>query len=660
MSTRPFGCSCRRFRSTSITTVTARRAIAFCAGLAACVANSPGYAQTEQETTEQAEDTLVLDTITISANATPTPVNQVGSAVTIITAEELEERGTAILSDVLREVPGLAVSRTGPVGTQTQVRIRGAEANHTVVLIDGIPANDPAIGREVYFADLLAADIERIEVLRGPQSALYGSEAIGGVINIVTRRGHGPIRAYASVEGGSFATGQGVVGVQGGSANYGFAGTATYFYTDGIDVSGDGGENDEYRNLTLSGTGHVNLFDNFRVDLAARYTSAHADYDGFAFAAPDTVVDDETQAQDVDRLYGLLQGTLLLFDDQWEQIGTLTVSDANTDYFGGGLSFSNATVFNARYQSNVYFNTTGTLQTDHIFTVAVERESTHFSNQNGNNDTVDYAFVGQYQLSLLDQIFLTAAVRQDIFDGLEDFTTYRVTGAYRIADWGTRIHGSVGTGVQRPSPTEQFGYFNNFVGNPDLVPEESFGWDIGVEQALFDDRLMADITYFRANLENEITSMANAQGIFSPFNQSGESRRQGVEVAISASPIDNLDLTATYTYLYAEDPDGRLEVRRPNNTASFNANYRFLEDRASISLGVVYNGNQLDIDYTNFLGHRITLDGYTLVNLSGRYEIMDGVEIFGRVENVFDEDYQEVDGYNSLGIGAYGGIRLSM
>ena len=554
------------FRLPSLPALRPLAALLVVPGLA--LASAPAVAQDDADMAPA----MTLPEISVVGTRTPRPVDQIGSALTVITREDLEDRQTRVLSDVLREVPGVAVNRTGPVGTLTQVRIRGAEGNHTLVLINGIEANDPASGREFDFANLLAADIERIEILRGPQSALYGSEAIGGVINIITRQGEGPITGDAQIEGGSFGTVTGGAGLRGGGADYGFATSVSFLRTDGIDISGSDGEEDGYSNRTLNLTGHVRPLDNLRLDVAGRYTDSDlsTDQQEFVFG---TVVDTEINDRSAEQAYGLARATLTLFDDAWEQIAGVAVTDTRNDSTTEfGTSFSEATLLDVNYQSNLYLETPDLADAEHVLTAFIEREETDFSNDvNPGVETEDYAYVGQYQLSLFDQLFLSGSVRHDDFDGLEDFTSYRATVAYLLPDLGTRVHGSYGTGVQRPTPTEQFGFVpGTFVGNPDLKPEESTGWDVGVEQALFSDRLVVDVTYFNADLENEIISTFDTDQLsFSVDNADGESDRQGVEVSLSASPLDNLNITASYTFTDAEDPDGEEEVRRARHIASF-------------------------------------------------------------------------------------------
>lgn len=261
---------------------------------------------------------------------------------------------------------------------------------------------------------------------------------------------------------------------------------------------------------------------------------------------------------------------------------------------------------------------------------------------------------------LADSTQIIAIVRffvsDDVFDNQ---VTYRGTAAYLVEEWGgTRFHGSAARGVKNPTLTELFGLFPNFTGNPNLEPEEGFGWDIGVEQPLFDEMVLVDVTYFNNKIKNLITGAGNTA-----INLPGESKIQGVEFSASARPFDDLTLTAAYTYTDGKDPNGQELVRRAKNIASLVANYEFeLADRpATLNLGLQCNGEQDDINFVRFFPlttETVTLDSYTLLNLRASWQISSNVEIFARGENLLDEQYQEVFGFGTPGIAGYGGIRV--
>ena len=243
----------------------------------------PGAARSQSSDTPKtpAADEAIeqLPEIVVSASRVPQQAKAVGSSVTVITAEEIERKQARVVSDLLRQVPGVAVHRSGTMGTLTAVRIRGSEHGHTLVIIDGVKVNDPSnSGATFDFADLLAADIERIEILRGPQSGLYGSDAIGGVINIITKRGRGPATASLTVEGGSFRTGNISAGLRGGGDGYHFSLGGTGFRTSGISVA-SGAEKDGYRNQTYNAKVGADLIENLDLELFGRYVKSRVETD---------------------------------------------------------------------------------------------------------------------------------------------------------------------------------------------------------------------------------------------------------------------------------------------------------------------------------------------------------------------------------------------
>lgn len=620
---------------------------------------SPALAQDQQENSE----IITLDQLVVSASRVPVRAQEVGSAVTVITGEEIERKQLRVLSDVLREVPGVAVSRSGTVGTFTQVRIRGAEGNQTLVIIDGVEVNDPSGGSEFDFGNLLAADIERIEVLRGPQSALYGSDAIGGVINIITKKGEGPTTASLSVEGGSFRTGQASASVRGSGDWYNFSLGGTGFTTDGVSIAPEdegNSEEDGHRNQTYNAKLGVSPLDNLQIDLFGRFVKSLTETDPQpAVAGIIRTVDGDRETRILQRT-GRAQAKLSLFDDAWEHIVGASFNDDRADSFTNG-----AVTFEADgqkktydYQTNVYFDTPAVAEATHSLTFLAEQENesqiTRSAFGSSDLDITNYGYVGEYRLGLWDRLFLSGGVRRDDNDIFKNATTFRTTAAYLHEETGTRLHGSYGTGVKNPTLFELFGFGPTFIPNPNLQPEESRGWDIGLEQSFLDDRFIVDVTYFN----NRITDLIQGAGN-TAINLDGKTKIRGVEVTAKANIAEGLTFTGQYTYTDGKDPNGVELVRRAKHLASANLAYGFLDGRAQVDLGIDYNGKQKDIQFSNFFGTRtiVTLDEYVLVNVAASYEFIDGVEVFGRVENLLDEDYQEINGFASPGVGAYVGVR---
>ncbi|WP_119168919.1 TonB-dependent receptor plug domain-containing protein [Algihabitans albus] len=643
---------------------------ALVAGTAMAVLNLSSAAAQESA----ASDNLVqgsvpqVPEVVVSASRVPLPSVAVGSAVTVITGEELENKQSRFVADVLREVPGVSVNRTGGFGGLTQVRIRGAEANHTLVLIDGMEVGDPFNGSEFDFSQLLTNDIERIEILRGAQSALYGSEAIGGVISITTKAARPGFAASLAAEGGSFATKN-----LRGSANAGFEDFdlrvgIEAFETAGFDLSPSGDENDFSQAISANFRSAYRPVDDLEFRVNGRLVDRELETDGQDFVTTGEAIDADTY-NEIRDLSLRAEGQLDLFGGAWEQTlgGAFTRSDL--DRFDGGALTSGSVGSKRKldYQSNVTLETPNLLETVHGFTVFGEVEQERFENiqpfvptADREERTTNYAVVGEYRLQAFERLFLSGSLRHDAFEEFEDATTYRVTGSFDVPETGSRLHASYGTGIKAPTFFELFGFDpGTFVGNPNLEPERSEGWDVGIEQQFLDGRVVADVTYFQADLFDEISSDF-AGGFTTPVNLSGESERNGVETSLRIVPFDGLTLTGSYTFMNARQPDDRFEIRRPRHSASFNANWSFLDARANLNLGVDYNGEAEDLEFATATDRtRVRLDDYTLVSLAGRYRPVEGVEVFGRIENALNQDYQEVFGFETPGRAVFVGARFS-
>lgn len=618
--------------------------------------------------------------VVVTATRFPVEAETVGSAVTVIEARELEQQQTRFVSDILRQVPGLAVSRTGVVGGLTQVRIRGAEGNHTLVIIDGVRVNDPASGNEFNFADLLASDIERIEVLRGPQATLFGSNTIGGVINIITKRGQKGLTVTGRAEGGSFHTFDGGASIGGSDGTVsGFLGLSGY-RTAGVNIAPKGGENDGYDNITLNSNISAKPIEQLEISGTIRYVDADFQYDGFG---PNTrngffIPTDADRVAKISTLSMRPQAKLTLFDGAFESIvGYSGLRTKSNQYTNNDRTFRfNADVNSVDYQGNVFFDTPEIADASHAITFIFDRRqetgdnfskgSAFFPSRGANFDSIiTRGFVGEYRLGLWERLFLTGGARYEDSNKFENRTSPRFTAAYLLRETGTRLHGSWGKGTQNPTLTELFGFFDTFVGNPDLKPENGKGWDVGVEQSLLDKRLVVDVTYFNNRIRDFISSQFIASlGKSQPINLSGTTKIWGVEVSGTAHLYEGLTLRAAYTYTNGEDANGDELVRRAPHIGSAALNYAFLEDhegrkRANVNVNIAYNGSQEDFVFSPpfFTRSRKSLDAYWLVNLAASYEFLPGIAVVGRIENLLNEDYEQVYGYQNPGIGAYAGLR---
>jgi len=611
----------------------------------------------------------IMDEQIVTGSHVPLQRRQIGSAVTVLDTDFLKDAQLPYAAEALRHVPGVAISRTGGFGGLTQLRLRGAEGNHVLVLIDGVEVA-PAGSGEVDLSSLLTADVERIEVLRGPQSGIYGSNAMAGVVQIFTRS-NGPSGLTASFEGGSFgtyqATGSGRISGERGFLTL----NGAYRESDGFSISPTGTEKDGDENLTLGGQGRLELTDTLRLDASIRYVDKDSDSDDQDFSGgpmQGLVIDSDSYTNTTD-LSGHVGGTLSLMDDKWVTNAYGNFTDNKSLGYSGSQYGSKSSRQEFGLTSSYRFET-GQIAHTLVGFIDHERESYRntFPYDPSQIPTQKRELLGigaEYHIDLMQGLYLSGAVRHDDNDNFENATTYRLSAAYMVDATGSRLHASYGTGVTNPTFTEQFGYSpGQYVGNTALTPEKADSWDLGIEQQLVEDRLIVDVTYFHSTLKDEIVSGFNNDLMLpTSVNDAGRSKRKGIEVSLTARPVEGLQINGAYSYVDSTDPDGTREVRRPTSTASLDISYAFPGDRLTLYLGGIYNGKQLDNDYRNyfingFMAEKTALGSYTVVNASANYRVTDWLEVFGRVENMTDEDYQEVLGYATPGISGFAGIRV--
>ena len=630
------------------------------AGASVLALSSVAFAQ---EDAEDDKASTKLERIILSGSRAPVDAKEVGRAVTVITAEEIEERQIKTVAEALRQVPGVAVSQTGGAGGTTAVRVRGSEANHVLVMIDGIETAGASDGFE--FGDLIADDIEHIEVLKGPQSSLWGAGATAGVINIITKSGERNGRTIQTfAEGGTNGSYAGGASVRGGSGRADIALSATYRNEEGWDAAGKGGEKDGYRNLALRMKANVDVNENLTLRMTGRFANREIEYDdtGMIFPCndPSCYVSDannRTKGQDIvlglGADYRALGGSLV-------HTPTFSFSSRTNDTQSTfGPSDNSATTLKAGHQMAYTFGS----DDQHKLIAAAEFKQETFSNSFTGGDTKrrdQFGTVLEYRGNLTERWSVQLSGRYDWNEDFDDAATWAAATSYSIFETGTRLHASAGKGITNPTFFELYGFIpGQFVGNPNLVPEENIGFDFGVEQTLFDGRLIADLTYFNETLENEIRGTG-----LTAVNLLGRSDRQGIEFALAINPTDSLTIKASYTYLDATEPDGSPEVRRPEHALGINAAYRFMEGRATIGTDIALNAGLFDLDFTDpnanippYVAPKVRLADYVKVDLYGSYKFTEQAELYGKVVNLFDAKYQEVLGFGVQPLTAYVGVR---
>jgi len=620
---------------------------------------------------QTADEPDLLEEIVVTAGRNPVEAEKVGRASTVVTSEELETSQVRYVADALRRVPGVAVSRAGSAGGVTQIRIRGSEANHVLVLIDGVEVAGTSSG-EFDFGTLQVADIDRIEVIRGPQSALFGSNAAAGVIQIITKGGiRNGYKVTGRSEAGSDKSLLGNVLVQGGGETFDIALSGAVRGTEGFNISDFGSEKDGDRNVTLNGKARWDITEDLFFDGTLRLTDRDTDTDDqdFTWGSPTygLVIDTPSKVESTD-IFGGGGLTWELFDDRFVQKFRGEFADLETrGRNSNGQYGDDGTRYHLSYQGTFAFDTPQFWDSAHSLTGAVEWERETYQNaypsapsQVAKQERDLFGTVAEYRGEFFERAFVTGALRYDQNDKFKDTVTYSVSGAYLFPQFGTRLHASLGTGSTNPTFFEQFGFIpSSFIGNPNLKPETNFGWDIGIEQRFWQERAMIDVTYFNERLEDEIQTQFLPTFESTPVNTNGTSKRQGVEISFGLEVLQNLHARASYTYLDAQDPSGAEEVRRPPHSGSLGLTYGFHENRGTLFLDAIYNGQMEDNRFTPTGSQRVTLNDYVMVNAGADYQVTDHLQLFGRIENLLDQDYEEVYGFNTQGFTAFAGFKAT-
>lgn len=611
-----------------------------------------------------------LPPITITASRTAIPVDEVAGALTIISKQEIEDQNAVYLSELLQAVPGLNVTTQGSAGSITQIRIRGAEANQVLVVIDGIEVNDPANSAEFNFAHLLADNIERVEILRGPQSSLWGSDALAGVINITTVRADTGKQLIATSSYGSENSFEGGLKFLFGSKKFNFALSGNFIDTDGFNAATLGNERDGYDNSTLNLNTKYQINEHINIGASTRYTNASNEFD----PAPLGVPIDGFGKNDIEQVYARGFIELQTFNDHWIHTAEASMIDTSNDSIDGifGRSKSEDTKEKFSFQSTLYLPEFKSIFLNHSFTLALEREQDRFSQQGASFPGFDpnqrqkitiNSRVAEYRANFLKQWSLSASFRRDDNDEFDNQNTYRVGINYLHSPTNTKTYITHATGAKNPSFTEIFGFApNNFIGNPNLETETSESWEVGISQGLFKDRLHLQAALFWEDLIDEIQTVFLPTFESTVINNDSRSERNGLELSMHSQLTDSLSATGTYTYLDASEPDSsgnnRTEVRRPKHQWAGQMNYSFMANKANLNVSINHIGDRRDIDFST--GDRVTLDDYTLVNAAMNYQFNDTLSAFTRVNNLLDEEYQDVFGFETSEFSALVGIELRL
>jgi vitamin B12 transporter len=603
------------------------------------------------------------EAVIVSATKIETPVNEIGSSVTLITDDEIERNQQRSLPDALQTVPGLNIVQTGGPGGKTSVFMRGSNSNHTKVLIDGIDANDPSQDGVFDFGQVLTSDLARVEVLRGPQSSLYGSDALGGVINLVTKRGEGPPRFTGMLEGGAFDTFNQSASASGWISRFNYYFNVAHLLVDDTPVTpldllppGRKRINDSYENTTLSTKLGVDLTETLGLEAVARYVDSTLFFTGDDFSVSPSVPAAEQSEQHAQQLFTRGHANLTLFNGAFKNTFGLGYTRYRTTIQAPDTGFGLPPA-NLNQGDRLKFDWLGniTMTDQHTLLLGVEDQNDRLLDSPISVDNGNVAGFAELQSEIVANLFAAASVRHDENERFGGKTTWRIAPAYLVPKIGTKLKASYGTGFKAPSLTQLFVDFPefNFFANPNLKPEESEGFDVGFEQPLW-DRVCFGATYFH----NEITNLIVPNATFTSLENIGRATTEGVEAFASFAITDRFNLRVDYTYTDARDDTTDLELlRRPKHRASLSATWRPL-DRLSVSTTMIYVGSQVDGN-RSFSIPRLNTDPYFVANLAAEYDARKGVTLFARVNNLFDERYEDPTGFQRPGFGFYGGVRVN-
>lgn len=586
--------------------------------------------------------------IVVTASGVEQPADQVGQAVTIVTREELERRQIVSVADFLATTPGVTVSRNGGIGTLTTVRIRGAEGDQTLTLIDGVRVNDPSSpGGAFDFGTLLAGSIERIEVLRGPNSVPWGSQAIGGIVNIVTARPTEALRARGNVEYGENDSLFANAGVSGKSGILSASVNGGYLRSDGISAAANGTEPDGFRQYGATAKLGVEFAPGIGLDLRGYFADSRTGIDGFP--APAFRLADTPEFSTAQEIYGYAGAYANLFDGRLRNRIAFTLADIDRDNFDSPAS--TAPSFFARGRSERYEYQGDFRVVDQLRLVAgAERENSRFNDGFTFASTGITSIYGQAIVTPVRQLTLTGGVRRDDHRDFGGHTTLGANAALAL-DTGTTLRASYGEGFKAPTLFQLF----SFYGTRTLRPETARNYDLGIEQSFLGGRARAGVTWFNRDTTNQIDFDL---GTFTYANIA-RTHAEGVEVEIALRPIEALTLTANYSFIDSENRSpganfGKDLARRPHDTASVSADYRL---PFGVSLGATVS---LVGDSFDNARNTTRLDGYALVGIRAEVPVGDRIALYGRIDNLTDEKYTNVAGYGTYGRAAFGGVRMKL
>ncbi len=609
----------------------------------------------------------IPDSIVISANRFPTSIEKTASSVTIISEEDINKSQTVMVSELLKQVPGLDVVRLGGAGTQTSVFMRGTNSNHTLVIIDGIEMNNPTTS-SFDFAFLNVSNIQRIEVLRGPQSVLYGADAVGGVIQIFTKRGFGKLKTEISAEAGSFNSYTESIHMSGSENIIDYSLFVSRKDSDGFSTireDAGGEEKDGFESTDIVANIGLQITDNYELSFVGKLIDANADIDKSSAVYDDPNSYSENKMNSIALRLKNLDTDSKMFKPELSVAFSsqdLKSVDLLDDAHGASSSELNSTGKRFKLSASNQMEVIENIHTVIGFDYEKEtyesdiNSTSFFGPYSDTTEELSASTVSIYGLddwAITEQFSVSGGLR---FDDHEDFgskVTYRFTSLYKFASQGLTLKGTYGSAFKAPS---LYQINNETYGNPDLIPEENIGWEIGFTKTSLDNILNFGATYFY----NEIDNLIGFDALFKSININ-EVSTKGVE-AFAQIRFKNSSVRFDFTYTDIENKSDESKIiRRPEEKIRMHINHQFSKAiHATLSIQSI--GDRFDTDFKPWPGPNedIILDAYTVVNISASYQILENTVVTGRVDNLFDEDYQDVLRYNTPDRSGYLGLKISL
>jgi vitamin B12 transporter len=620
-----------------------------------------------------AENDDSLDEVVVVANRAPEPLSKVGNSVTVLDQQSIQASQKVELSELLATTPGITFSRNGGPGNTTGVYIRGANSDHTVVLIDGVVLNDPSlVGGNLDFGNLLVGDISRIEILRGAQSTLYGSQAIGGVINIVTTEPHPGLGADAQAEGGSLGTGMAKGGIGDKSDHWSFRLGATDYATDSIptlDRHYGGTVADPFHDSVVSGRATYNFTPDVQFDERAYWTESRVFYDGYS---PITfLLANYPQYEDVRQLFDYTGLNFNFFDDHLKNRVAYEYTTTRHSDYNSAVDPITQTDSYRGVNSRVEYQGTWAVADGYQAVFGVQQEKSWADITPYAPAHAETGQVGEYvqlQGQIVPGLTLTAGERHDHYDSFGQHYTGQFAAAWSLPS-STVLRASWSQGYKAPSLYELYSPY----GNTTLNPEESTGGDASVEQHLWNDRITLSAAYFLTHFKNLIefedcpgsplcAVIGQAGGYYANLNRA---KASGVELQASAALTSALAVSANYSHIKTLDEtpgsptDGQQLFQRPEDAANLSLSYTW-PHRVETTVAARYGGPSLDQNFNVFPTANVRLGGYTLLDLRVSYPVTDKLELYARVDNATNKWYETIYQYGTWGRTAFFGLRAKL